>query len=121
MTRVLIIGAGIVGLALAWRLRRDGAEVAIVDAAPPGEGGASFGNAGAISSSSVVPLAMPGLLKQVPRMLLDPAAPLHIPPGYWQRRGALACALRRCSPARGGGARGGRARHAATARYRAAS
>jgi D-amino-acid dehydrogenase len=85
VTRVLIIGAGIVGLALAWRLRREGAEVAIVDAAPPGEGGASFGNAGAISSSSVVPLAMPGLLKQVPRMLLDPAAPLHIPPGYWLR------------------------------------
>ncbi|MGG5809628.1 NAD(P)/FAD-dependent oxidoreductase [Falsiroseomonas sp. CW058] len=83
--RVLVIGAGIVGLALAWRLRQGGAEVAIVDPEPPGEGGASFGNAGSISSSSVAPLAMPGLLKQVPRMLLDPAAPLHIPPGYWLR------------------------------------
>ena len=83
--RVLVIGAGIVGLALAWRLRLDGAAVTVVDPAPPGEGGASFGNAGAISASSVVPLAMPGLLRQVPRMLLDPAAPLHVPTRYWLR------------------------------------
>lgn len=83
--RVLVIGAGIVGLALAWRLRRGGATVTVVDAEPPGEGGASFGNAGAISASSVAPLAMPGLLRQVPRMLLDPAAPLHVPAGYWLR------------------------------------
>ncbi|WP_439548037.1 NAD(P)/FAD-dependent oxidoreductase [Falsiroseomonas sp.] len=83
--RVLVVGAGIVGLALAWRLQRLGADVAIVDPEPPGEGGASFGNAGAISTSSVVPLATPGVLKTVPRMLLDPAAPLHIPAGYWLR------------------------------------
>jgi D-amino-acid dehydrogenase len=83
--RVLVIGAGIVGLAIAFELQRQGAEVVVVDPEPPGEGGASFGNAGAISSSSVAPLAMPGLLKQVPRMLLDPAAPLHVPAGYWLR------------------------------------
>ena len=83
--RVLVIGAGIVGLALAWRLRLGGASVTVVDPSPPGVGGASFGNAGAISASSVVPLAMPGLLRQVPRMLLDPAAPLHVPARYWLR------------------------------------
>jgi D-amino-acid dehydrogenase len=82
---VLVVGAGIVGLALAWRLRVGGAEVTVVDPELPGEGGASFGNAGAISSSSVVPLAMPGLLRQVPQMLLDPAAPLHVPASYWLR------------------------------------
>jgi D-amino-acid dehydrogenase len=85
MRRVLVIGAGIVGLALAWQLRRGGADVAVVDPELPGEGGASFGNAGAISSSSVAPLAMPGTLVQVPRMLLDPAAPLHVPASYWLR------------------------------------
>jgi D-amino-acid dehydrogenase len=83
--RVLVVGAGIVGLALAWRLLQGGAAVTLVDAAPPGEGGASFGNAGAISASSVAPLAMPGLLRQVPRMLLDRAAPLHVPASYWLR------------------------------------
>ena len=81
--RVLVVGAGVVGLALAWRLCLGGAAVTVVDRSPPGEGGASFGNAGAISSSSVVPLAMPGVLRQVPRMLLDPAAPLRVPARYW--------------------------------------
>jgi len=80
--RILIIGAGIVGLALAWRLRCENASVVIVDPEPPGIGGASFGNAGAISPHSIAPLAMPGLLGQVPRMLLDKAAPLHVPASY---------------------------------------
>jgi D-amino-acid dehydrogenase len=80
--RIIVIGAGIVGLALAWRLNRMGASVTVIDPNPPGEG-ASFGNAGAISNSSVVPLAMPGVLRSVPQMLLDPAAPLHVPANYW--------------------------------------
>ena len=82
--RILVIGAGIVGLALAWRLRQGGADVAVIDPDPPGSG-ASFGNAGAISAGSVVPLAMPGVLRQAPQMLLDPAAPLHVPASYWFR------------------------------------
>ena len=80
--RIIVIGAGIVGLALAWRLNRMGASVTIIDPNPPGEG-ASFGNAGAISSSSVAPMAMPGVLRDVPRMLLDPIAALHVPADYW--------------------------------------
>jgi D-amino-acid dehydrogenase len=80
--RIIVVGAGIVGLALAWRLCRMGASVTVIDPNPPGEG-ASFGNAGAISNSSVVPMAMPGVLRSVPQMLLDPAAPLHIPASYW--------------------------------------
>ena len=79
---IVVVGAGIVGLALAWRLQQAGATVTVIDPQPPGTG-ASFGNAGAISASSVAPLAMPGLLKQIPTMLLDPTAPLHVPPGYW--------------------------------------
>ena len=82
--QVLVVGAGIVGLALAWRLRRAGATVAVLDPKPPGEG-TSFGNAGAISASSVVPLAMPGVLRDVPKMLLDRDAALHVPADYWLR------------------------------------
>lgn len=80
--RVVVVGAGIVGLCVAWHLARGGAQVTVLDRAPPGEGGASAGNAGAISAGSVAPLAMPGVLKQVPGMLLDPAGALHIPPRY---------------------------------------
>ena len=82
--RVIVVGAGVVGLALAWRLNRMGATVTVIDPLPPGEG-ASFGNAGAISASSVAPLAMPAVLRTLPKMLLDPAAPLHVPASYWLR------------------------------------
>lgn len=78
---VVVIGAGIVGLCVAWHLARRGARVTVLDRAEPG-GGASSGNAGAISGGSVAPLAMPGVLRQVPRMLLDPEGALHIPPRY---------------------------------------
>ena len=82
--RVVVIGAGIVGLCSAWHLARLGAEVTVLDSGEPGSG-ASSGNAGAISAGSVAPLAMPGVLKTVPQMLTDPKAALHIPLRYWPK------------------------------------
>lgn len=75
------MGAGIVGLCIALRLRQAGHAVTLVDRGPPA-GECSSGNAGAISSRSIVPLAMPGLLKTVPGMLLDPTGPLYLPATY---------------------------------------
>ena len=82
--QVIVVGAGVVGLCTAWHLARQGAEVTMLDHGEPG-GGASSGNAGAISAGSVAPLAMPGVLKTVPQMLTDPKAALHIPLSYWPR------------------------------------
>ena len=82
--RILVVGAGIVGLCTAWHLARGGAQVTVLDGEAPGSG-ASSGNAGAISAGSVAPLAMPGVLQQEPGMQLDPAGALHIPPRYWPR------------------------------------
>lgn len=75
--RVAVIGAGLVGIAAASYLQRDGHDVFIVDPAGPGEG-ASFGNAGCFNGSSVVPMAMPGVVRNVPRWLTDPLGPLAI-------------------------------------------
>ena len=75
--RVAVIGAGMVGVAAASFLQRDGHAVTLIDPQPPGQG-ASFGNAGCFNPSSVVPIAMPGTLKKVPRYLLDPLGPLSI-------------------------------------------
>jgi glycine/D-amino acid oxidase-like deaminating enzyme len=83
-TDVIVIGAGIVGACTAWNLLRRGLKVALVDKEAPGRG-CSFGNAGAISFGSVVPLAMPGVLKGAIGMLLDPEAPLRIPLAYLPR------------------------------------
>jgi D-amino-acid dehydrogenase len=49
-----IIGAGIVGVSAAAFLQREGYKVTIVDRVPPGEG-CSFGNAGGLAFSEIVP------------------------------------------------------------------
>jgi glycine/D-amino acid oxidase-like deaminating enzyme len=83
MAEIVVLGAGIVGVATALYLQRDGHDVRLIDRDEPGRG-CSFGNAGLIQCSSVVPLATPGVLAAVPRMLLDPDQPLvlrwrHLP------------------------------------------
>ena len=75
--QVVVIGAGVVGVAVASWLQRDGHHVVMVDPQPPGSG-ASSGNAGCFSPGSIVPLSGPGLLRQVPGWLLDPAGPLAL-------------------------------------------
>ncbi|MCC7269380.1 MAG: FAD-dependent oxidoreductase [Rhodocyclaceae bacterium] len=82
--RVVVVGAGVVGTAIAYALAKRGARVTLIDREEPGHG-ASFGNSGAISEGSVAPLAMPGIVKTVPGMLLDPESPLSLPLGYLPR------------------------------------
>jgi D-amino-acid dehydrogenase len=81
---VTVIGAGIVGLCVAYALRKDGFAVQVIDPEDPGSQ-CSFGNAGAISAGSVAPLAMPGILKNATKMLLEADGPLYVPPHYWLR------------------------------------
>jgi D-amino-acid dehydrogenase len=74
---VYIIGAGIVGMCTALYLQREGFEVTVLDGRGPGEG-ASGGNAGSLGIASIPPASLPGVIRRVPRMLLDPQAPLII-------------------------------------------
>jgi len=75
--RVVVVGAGIVGVASALCLLRDGHEVTLIDRDAPGEG-CSFGNAGLLARSASTPLAGPATLLSVPKWLLDPAGPLSL-------------------------------------------
>lgn len=79
--RVLIVGAGIVGICCASYLQRAGFDVTVVDRLAPGEG-CSFGNAGNISPGAVVPYSMPGTLWSVPGWLMDPLGPLALRPAH---------------------------------------
>jgi D-amino-acid dehydrogenase len=71
-----VIGAGVVGMSAALHLQRESFQVTVIDRGPPGEG-CSLGNAGMLGTASCVPVAMPGVLAKVPRMLL-PAGPLKL-------------------------------------------
>ena len=73
----IVVGAGIVGVACALELRRRGLEVTLVDRLEPGEA-CSFGNAGILASGSCTPVAMPGLARKLPRLLLDSKGPLAV-------------------------------------------
>src|SRR5579862_6853884 len=75
--RVGVIGAGIVGVCAASWLQRGGHGVFLIEPGNPGEG-ASFGNAGCFNGSSVTPMAMPGVVRNVPRWLMDPLGPLSL-------------------------------------------
>ena len=71
----IVVGAGIVGICTGIELRKRGWTVTLIDRLEPGHG-CSFGNAGILAAQAVVPIALPGLMPQVPRMLLDPQGPL---------------------------------------------
>ena len=89
--KATVIGAGIIGMCAASYLQRAGVEVTVLDPVAPGMS-CSFGNAGALSSGSCVPLASPGVLRQVPKWLIDDMGPLtvgwrHLPralPWLWR-------------------------------------
>jgi D-amino-acid dehydrogenase len=76
---VCVLGAGIVGLATAWHLQREGHQVTVVDKATPGAG-ASGGNGAQLSYSYVQPLADPSIWSQLPKLLLAADSPLKLRP-----------------------------------------
>jgi D-amino-acid dehydrogenase len=82
--RVIVLGAGVAGLSTALPLLRAGRTVTVIDPLPPA-GGSSFGNAGLLSPDTSVPVALPGMLRKVPRWLTDPMGPLVVRPGYFPR------------------------------------
>ncbi len=78
---VVIVGAGIVGLAAAFKLQQAGRAVLLVDRTGMAEE-TSRGNAGGLAFSDVLPMATSGVLRKLPRWLSDPLGPLTIPPAY---------------------------------------
>lgn len=83
MTTV-VIGAGIIGTAIAHDLQRRGQQVVLLDRDAPGRG-ASFGNMASIAVTEFMPASRPSVWKQIPGWMLDPEGPVRIRPGYMPR------------------------------------
>ncbi|MEM7194963.1 MAG: FAD-dependent oxidoreductase [Pseudomonadota bacterium] len=74
---VVVIGAGIIGICCALKLRQAGFDVVVIDHNAPASQ-TSKGNAAAFAYPEIMPIGSPGAWKRVPRWLLDPLGPLSI-------------------------------------------
>lgn len=78
--KVVIIGAGTIGLHCAYYLHNSGHEVEIIESLPEeDESACSYGNCGLIVPSHFVPLASPAMLKSGLKMIFDNKSPVHLP------------------------------------------
>lgn len=75
----LIIGGGIIGLASAYYLTKNGWKVTIVDKGDFTDN-CSYGNAGMIVPSHFTPLAAPGIISQGLKWLLNNRSPFYVKP-----------------------------------------
>ncbi|HUP97967.1 MAG TPA: D-amino acid dehydrogenase [Usitatibacter sp.] len=78
--KVIILGAGVVGVACAWYLWRDGHEVTVVERNEGVGLETSFANGGQLSYSYVAPLASPSVIPKIPPWLLRRDSPLRFKP-----------------------------------------
>jgi len=76
-----VIGAGIIGTALAHELQKRGRDVVLIERDAPGKG-ASFGNMASIAVTEFMPASRPSIWKQIPGWMLDPEGPVRVRPAY---------------------------------------
>ena len=76
---VVVIGAGIAGLASAYYLVRDGWKVKILEK-NRGDNNCSYGNAGMIVPSHFTPLAAPGMVAQGIKWMFNRKSPFYVRP-----------------------------------------
>ena len=81
--KVVIVGGGLIGLCSAYYLNKAGHDVTVVDRNNLIEGnGCSYGNAGLVCPSHIIPLAAPGVITQGLKWLLDSKSPFYIKPRF---------------------------------------
>jgi len=76
----IVVGAGVIGAAIAFELQRRGRQVTIVDKGEPGRG-ASFGNMASIALDFAAGSG-PSTWRKMPGWLLDPEGPVWLRPAY---------------------------------------
>jgi len=78
--KVLILGAGVAGVACAYYFWRDGHQVTVIDRNRDVALETSFANGGQLSYSYVAPLASPSVIPKIPPWLLRRDSPLRFRP-----------------------------------------
>jgi len=78
--KVLVLGAGVVGVATAYYLWKDGHEVTVVDRQSGPGRETSYGNAGGLCPSFAGPWAAPGMVSKVLKLSLQRNSPIRFSP-----------------------------------------
>ena len=78
--KVIVLGAGVAGIACAYYLWRDGHEVTLLERNNGVALETSFANGGQLSYSYVAPLASPSVIPKIPPWLLRRDSPLRFKP-----------------------------------------
>jgi D-amino-acid dehydrogenase len=78
---IIVVGAGVAGLAAAYYLSSAGMKVTVIDKSD-GKDNCSYGNAGMIVPSHIVPLASPGIINKGLRWMLKAESPFYIKPRF---------------------------------------
>ena len=76
---VIIIGGGVIGLCSAYYLAKEGAKVTVIDKSDMLDG-CSYGNAGMIVPSHIIPMAQPGVIHQGIKWMFNAKSPFYIKP-----------------------------------------
>lgn len=76
---VIVVGAGVIGIACAHYLQESGLQVTVIDQSTIG-GACSFGNLGYVCPSHVLPLTEPGAVGMAIKSFFEPGAPFRVKP-----------------------------------------
>ena len=79
MEKITIIGGGVIGLATAYFLQKEGYDITVIERNDITDG-CSFGNMGYISPSHFVPLASPGIIAEGFKHMLSSSSPFYVKP-----------------------------------------
>ncbi len=77
---VVILGAGVIGLSVAYYCVQRGYRVTVIERNPQSRSGCSFGNMGMIVPSHFIPLAAPGMVALGLKWMWNPESPFYIKP-----------------------------------------
>lgn len=97
--RIIVLGSGVIGVASAYYLAKQGATVTVLDRQPGPAEETSFGNAGQISPGYSTPWAAPGIPFKAVKWMFQHHAPLAInmDGSMWQLQW-MAQMLKNCNP-----------------------
>lgn len=107
MSRVTVVGGGVIGACCAYYLAKAGCRITVLDRGKFGAG-CSHANCGYVCPSHVLPLAVPGAVWDTVRMLLRRNSPLKVKPSVvlrdpgWFLRFVRKCNTRDMTTAAGG-------------------